>query len=473
MLHVKTNSIRQKLLNWLLILLLPLLLLATISAYYSANHFANLAYDRALFRVALALADEVEVSAGRMVVDLPDSALNLLEYDKDDYIYYQILDQNHEVLLGEDALPLPKVMPATGQHVYYDAKFNNKLLRIVVFNLPLDSIAANVGARAKGNATILIGETTAKRDKMAHDIIAIMLIPQILLIVLVTFLVNLGIKRGLVSLDKLKDLIARRLPTDTHPLVEQDAPQELQPLLHAMNDLLVKEKAGVDERRHFLANAAHQLKTPLAGLKIQAEAALRENDLDSVQHALQQISTGSDNLGRLANQLLSLARAEPESNLALAFSTLDLVALMTEVTADWVPKALEKVIDLGVNCTLRKFEISGNAVLLQELLNNLIDNSIRYNQAYAKVTVSLFIDCDEAVLAVYDDGVGIALHEQHKVFERFYRVLGTVANGCGLGLAIVREIAHQHQARVELGYADVQQLKGTVVKVIFKLNKSS
>ena len=110
---------------------------------------------------------------------------------------------------------------------------------------------------------------------MAHDIIALMLIPQILLIVLVTFLVNLGIKRGLISLDKLKDLIARRLPTDTHPLEEQDAPQELQPLLHAMNDLLVTEKAAVDERRHFLANAAHQLKTPLAGLKIQAEAALR------------------------------------------------------------------------------------------------------------------------------------------------------------------------------------------------------
>ncbi|MBC7698577.1 MAG: sensor histidine kinase N-terminal domain-containing protein [Bacteroidia bacterium] len=475
MLHIKTNSIRQKLLNWLLILLLPLLLLGTISAYYLANYFANLAYDRALFRVVLALADQVEVKAGNMVVDFPDSTLDLIEYDKDDYIYYQIQDPDHHVVIGEEKLTLPKVMPASGQHLYYDAKFNNQLLRLVAFSLPLAGTTSTAarGAGAKANAIILIGETRTKREKMAHDIIAIMLIPQILLIVLVTFLVNLGIKRGLISLDKLKDLIARRLPTDTHPLEEQDAPQELQPLLHAMNDLLVKEKAAVDERRHFLANAAHQLKTPLAGLKIQAEAALRENDLDSVQHALQQISTGSHNLGRLANQLLSLARAEPESNLALAFSPLDLVALMTEVTADWVPKALEKDIDLGVNCTLRKFEMSGNAVLLQELLNNLIDNSIRYNQAYAKVTVSLFIDGDEAVLAVYDDGVGIALHEQHKVFERFYRVLGTAANGCGLGLAIVREIAHQHQARVELGYADVQQLKGTVVKVIFKLNKSS
>ena len=470
MIHIKTNSIRQKLLNWLLMLLLPLLLLDTVSAYYLANHFANLAYDRALFRVVLALADQVEVKEGNMVVDFPDSTLDLIEYDKDDYIYYQIQDPEHHVVIGEEKLTLPKVIPSAGQHVYYDAQFNNQLLRLVAFSFPLVGANATAVNGSKANALILIGETTTKRDKMAHDIIAIMLIPQILLIVLVTFLVNLGIKRGLISLEKLKDLVVRRLPTDTHPLEEQDAPQELQPLLHAMNDLLVKEKAAVDERRHFLANAAHQLKTPLAGLKIQAEAALREKDLDSVQHALQQISAGSDNLGRLANQLLSLARAEPESNHALVFSPVDLVELMNEVTAEWVPKALEKSIDLGVNCALQKLEISGNNVLLQELLNNLIDNAIRYSPAYAKVTVSLELNDHDAVLSVQDNGLGIALDQQHKVFERFYRVLGTAASGCGLGLAIVREIAHQHQARVELGYADVVQLKGTLVKVIFKLN---
>lgn len=474
MIHIHTNSIRQKLLNWLLILLLPLLLLGTVSAYYLANYFANLAYDRALFRVALALADQVEVKAGKMIVDLPDSTLDLIEYDKDDYIYYQVQDTNHLVMIGEDKLTPPKVMPTAGQHVYYDAEFNNQLLRLVAFSLPI------AGVVPKGNATILIGETTSKRDIMAHDIIAIMLIPQILMIILVTFLVNLGIKRGLISLEKLKDLISRRLPTDTHPLAEQEAPQELQPLLHAMNDLLVKEKGAVDERRLFLANAAHQLKTPLAGLKIQAEAALRESDLDSVQHALQQISAGSDNLGRLANQLLSLARAEPGDNHTITLVPVDLVKLVNEVTADWVPKALENHIDLGVDCLLQRLEISGNEVLLQELLNNLIDNAIRYNavkfndinhhQTLNKVTVSLNLKGGEAVLAVQDDGMGIALNEQQKVFERFYRVLGNTANGCGLGLAIVKEIAHQHSGRVELSYANIQQSKGTVVTVSFKLN---
>ncbi|OIR04610.1 sensor protein QseC [mine drainage metagenome] len=463
MIHIKTNSIRQKLLNWLLILLLPLLLLSAGSAYYLANYFANLAYDRALFRTALALADQIEVTDGEMVVDLPDSTLNLIEYDRYDWIYYQIQDPNHHVVIGEEKLFLPQPMPKVGEHLYYNVKLDDKSLRVVAFNFPLADL------HAKGSAMILIGETTIKRNKMASDIIAIMLIPQVLLIVLVTLLVNVGIRRGLVSLEKLKNLIMRRLPTDTHPLEEHDAPLELQPLLHAMNDLLVKVKRAVDERQQFIANAAHQLKTPLAGLKIQAEAALREDDMDSVHHALQQISAGSDNLGRLTNQLLSLARAEPGGNHAQAFEPVDLVQLMTEVAVEWVPKALDKSIDLGVSCDLQQLYIRGNVTLLQELLNNLIDNAIRYNSVGSKVTISLTVTKDEAVLTVRDNGSGIALNEQQKVFERFYRVLGTSESGCGLGLAIVREIAHQHQARVELGYSDTQQSKGTAVSVIFKL----
>lgn len=463
MLKIKTNSIRQKLLNWLLTLLLPLLLLGTVSAYYLANHFANLAYDRALFRVALALADQVEVRAGQMVVDLPQSTLDLIEYDKDDWIYYQVLDPAGHVLIGDENLKRPQIMPASSKHVYYESSLNNKPLRMVAFNLPL------FGTSAEGNATILIGETTTKRDNMANEIIAIMLIPQIFLLLLVTLLVNIGIQRGLISLEKLKDLISRRLPNDTHPLEEKDAPQELQPLLHAMNDLLVKVKGAVDERHQFIANAAHQLKTPLAGLRIQAEAALREDDLANVQHALRQISQASNNLGRLAQQLLSLARAEPEANTMTTFEALDLVSLIHEVTTDWVPKALEKNIDLGVSCQLAHLEIRGNPLLLQELLNNLIDNAIRYNQAGSKVTVSLSSEHHVIILSIQDNGLGIALHEQEKVFERFYRVLGTAESGCGLGLAIVREVAYQHQARVALSFTDIKNARGTTVKVIFQL----
>ncbi len=440
------------------------MLLGATSAYFLANYFANLAYDRALFRTALALADEIEVKNGAIAIDLPESTINYLEYDtNDEYRYYQIQDQNHRIVLGDDGLTLPKVMPKAGEPAFYDAKFEDKTLRIAVLNLPVS------GLTEKGNATILIGETTTKRDKMADEIIAIMLIPQIVLILLVMFLVNVGIQRGLISLEKLRDMISKRLPTDTHPLAEHDAPQELQPLLHAMNELLVKEKAAVDERRHFLANAAHQLKTPLAGLKIQAEAALRESDIANIQHALKQISVGSDNLGRLANQLLSLARAEPEGSQTQPFERVDLIKLIHEVTSDWVPKALAKNIDLGVSCQLAQLNISGNVVLLQELLSNLIDNAIRYNQAGTKVTVSLAMENQAAVLSVQDNGTGIALNEQQKVFERFYRVLGNAESGCGLGLAIVREIAQQHHAQVELGYANTQKgtPSGTIVKVIF------
>jgi len=246
MIHIKSNSIRQKLLNWLLILLIPILLLGTISAYYLASYFANLAYDSGLFRSALALADEVEVKSGSMVVDLPDSALNLLEYDiDDDYRHYLILDPDHNVVLGEEQLPLPKLLPAEGKSTFYDSKLENKKLRMVALNFPLTDVGA------KGSAIVVIGESTAKRDKMAGEIVAIMLVPQIILIILMVVLVNIGIQRGLISLDKLRALILRRLPTDTRPLEELDAPEELQPLLHAMNELIVKEKSAVNERRHI------------------------------------------------------------------------------------------------------------------------------------------------------------------------------------------------------------------------------
>ncbi|MGB4812390.1 MAG: sensor histidine kinase N-terminal domain-containing protein [Methylophilaceae bacterium] len=462
MINIRANSIRQKLLNWLLILLIPSLLLAGLSAYYLANYFANIAYDSSLYRKAYALADEVEVKNGSVVADLSDSALNILEFDIDDYIYYQVQNTKKKVVLGDEVLPQPKIIPPVGQSNFYEATFEDEKLRMIALNYSLDEQGL------KDNIIILVGETTSKRNKMTEEIIAFMLIPQIILILLVLFLVNLGIQRGLVSLDKLKALIKSRAPLDTHPIEENDAPQELQPLLHAMNELLMKEKSAIDERRHFLANAAHQLKTPLAGLKIQAEAALRESDLSNIQHALKQISAGSDSLARLANQLLSLARAEPESSQALVFTSVNLVQLVHEVTAEWVPKSLEKNIDLGVNCTTSTLNIHGNATLLQELLNNLLDNAIRYNPPYTSVTVGLEIINHAAVLSVQDDGVGIAAFQQQKVFERFYRVLGNAESGCGLGLAIVREIALQHHAQVELTYTDVTHTKGTLVKVIFK-----
>ena len=461
--RTRTNSIRQKLLNWLLILVLPSLLLGSVSAYYTASYFSNLVYDRALFRVALAVAEQVDVKNGEVKIDLPESTLKLIEFDIDDWIYYQIQDANHHVIFGYINLSPPAVMPKANQAVYYETKFKQKALHMVAFNLPLTELGAN------GNVTILIGENTLKRDKMANEIVAIMLVPQILLILLIIFAINLGIKRGLISLENLKQLILKRQPGDINALEEQDAPEELQPLLHAMNELLAKEKIAIDKRRNFLANAAHQLKTPLAGLKVQAEAALREKDFSHVQHALKQISNGSENLARLANQLLSLARAEPESGMNQEFEQLDLVMLVHKVSMHWVPKALDKNIDLGVKCQLKNLIINGNPLLLQELLNNLIDNAIRYNQAGANVTVGLALHDGEAALSVKDDGVGIAINDQEKVFDRFYRVLGSHENGCGLGLAIVREIANQHQASVALTYSDIKHGRGTLVTIKFKL----
>src|SRR3989344_7894983 len=188
------RSLRRQLLVWLLTLLIPLLLLGTIASYYRANHFANLAYDRSLFRTALALADQIEVDHGQVKADLPQIARDLLEYDKDDWIYYCIRGSNGELVTGQPNLPLPAVLPKADSHLYYDAQLDGKALRVVAFALPL------TGTSAKGVALVLVAETRAKRTLMADEIIATMMLPQLLIVLLAGVLVHFGVGRGLVTL---------------------------------------------------------------------------------------------------------------------------------------------------------------------------------------------------------------------------------------------------------------------------------
>jgi two-component system, OmpR family, sensor histidine kinase TctE len=204
------------------------------------------------------------------------------------------------------------------------------------------------------------------------------------------------------------------------------------------------------KQQRFVSDAAHQLKTPLAGLKTQAELALREKDASKTTHALNQINLASSNLSHLLNQLLSLTKAEPEGAAMLDFRVIDLCLLAQNVCAEWVANALKKNIDLGFSCALKTAEVQGNEVLLRELINNLIDNAIRYTPKGGKITVGVKEEKLTLVFYVQDSGIGISSEDQTRIFERFYRVLGTQQDGCGLGLTIVQEIAERHDATVSV-----------------------
>ncbi|MDR2219043.1 MAG: sensor histidine kinase [Methylobacillus sp.] len=435
-------SLRRQLLRWLLGLLIPLVLLGGISAAFWANHFSNLAYDRALLRATLALTDQIFVIDGEVVVNLPEKALDLLDYDKDDVIYYRVTDPSGKTVTGQADLPWPDKMPLPHEHAYYDAEMGGMPVRVAAYALPL------AGTSAQGIALIQVAETTSKRNLLVNDIIAAVMLPQVLLVLLAGALVYFGVRRGLAPLADLQRAVNQRSYRDLGMLPLEQAPSEARPLLRAMNDLLRRLQEGIAHQQRFTADASHQLRTPLAGIRTHAEMALREQDAAQIRRELEWIQTGTVQLSHLVNQLLALSRVEPGSGSDITMQMLDLHELARDTTAEWVNAALEKRIDLGFESADETVRVNGNAMLLRELLANLLDNAVRYSPPGSKVTVMLGAADGHIQLAVEDNGSGIPEAERERVFERFHRLQDSTDSGSGLGLAIVREIALLHGAEI-------------------------
>ncbi len=445
------TSLRNQLFSWLLRLLLPLFFISAAVGYFLSNHYVNLAYDKSLYRNALALADQVSLEKLGVQINMPQVAKDLLEFDEDDDRYFRIRGPAGDLVATSTDLPLPRVYPKSDKSLYYNTTLEDEELRVVVYALPIS--ADSEPNTADDNVYVMVGETLKKRELMANEIILSMLFPQLLIILLVSALLFFGIKRGLQPLDKLKTDLSQRNINDLSPVDNTKAPTELRPLLNAFNDLLTRVGGAITKEQRFISDAAHQLKTPLAGLKTQAELALREKEPSKIAHALGQINQASGNLSHMVNQLLVLSKAEPDGATFLAFKPVDLCLLAQEVSASWVASALEKNIDLGFEGTSfstgkQAALIQGNDVLLRELMGNLIDNAIRYTPANGKITVGILHEGTDLVFYVQDNGIGISEKTQAHIFERFYRVLGTQQEGCGLGLTIVQEIADRHKATV-------------------------
>ena len=253
---------------------------------------------------------------------------------------------------------------------------------------------------------------------------------------------------------KLAKQIARRSPQDLSPMADTYAFTEVKTLTDTINQLLTRLTAAIAAQQRFIANAAHQLRTPLAGLKLQAEVAQRENNLDTMQASLRQIQNSTDRVSHMITQLLSLARSEPIEG-SQKLKRVDLNSLVRDVCMEWVPQSLRKQIDLSFEGSNQSIWIKGDAVLLRELLANLIDNAISYGRVGGNIIVSLSAN-QPPCLRVEDDGDGILVEEQDRIFERFYRIQGSSGDGCGLGLAIVKEIADLHKARIQIS----RRLKG-------------
>lgn len=451
-------TLRHQLLISLLAPIVLVMLISAVVTYYYAYNFATLAYDYSLFDSALDISRQTRSSEGALHVDLPSAALDMLESDTHDSIFYMINDAKGTFVAGHRGLPLPAEEVHAGKPLYYDGNYRGNPVRIAALR------ASAGGAPSDPQILILVGETLNKRRTLANEVLLGMLLPELLLIALIGALVWYGIERGLRPLATLQHEISSRSHRDLSPLPEQNAPGEVRALIHSMNELLERLSSALSSQQRFIADAAHQLRTPLAGIKTQAELALRQRTLDDVHHTLLQLNTATGQTTHLVNQLLSLARAEPGANRIQELQRIDLGELARDATTEWVPRALERKIDLGYDGAPHA-TIEGNGLLIREMLGNLLDNAIRYTQPGGRVTVRVSAQPDHTLLVVEDNGPGIPADERERVFERFHRVLGTGAEGCGLGLAIVREIAQSHNAGVRL--AAGTQGTGTLVCVDF------
>ncbi|MDE2604773.1 MAG: sensor histidine kinase N-terminal domain-containing protein [Burkholderiales bacterium] len=437
--------LQRKLLAWLLLPLLLLLVLDTAVAWWNVLRHANLAYDRALQEIAREIVLHVRPAAGGPRLELSDAAARVLLNDTEDRLWFRVQGQDGTLLGGDGGLPTaPPSAPSAGPR-FYDTTIHGEPVRMVAARLPA------AGDPAGTPVQVEVAETLHKRRRLAWEMLANVVVPQLLLIAVTAAVVWVGISRGLAPLRRLRQAVSDRSHLDLSPIPLDDVPGEVRPLVQEVNDLLGRLARTFDFQNRFVADAAHQLKTPVSGLKAQIELALRETQPERLRHSLDQLYISADRLSRLVRQLLSLARNEPGALHSLNLQPLDLHAFALEVSMEWVPHALRRGIDLGFEGPDTPLVIDADGDRLRELLNNLIDNAIRYSQAGGRVTVRTAPAAGgECLLAVSDDGPRIPPQERDRVFERFHRLLGTPEDGSGLGLAIVSEIATLHGARIQL-----------------------
>ncbi|OYY94329.1 MAG: hypothetical protein B7Y41_08400 [Hydrogenophilales bacterium 28-61-23] len=325
-----------------------------------------------------------------------------------------------------------------------------------------------VYALKEGGLTIQVATTSANRARRFASIAPWLLLPLTVLVVVLGLLIRAAVGRALLPLEQVRAEIGRRGVMSLHALDARGMPDEVAPLVAALNDLLVRLDQAMVAQRRFIADAAHELRSPLTAVKLQAQIASLANTDAEREAALAQLSGGVDRAAHLIDQLLHMARLEPAARQA-TFAPVALDTLIKQVVADFSTLAEARDIDLGVGACAA-LTLTGQNDSLRMMLGNLIDNALRYTPAGGRVDVELALIGDHAELSVSDTGPGIPEPERERVFERFHRLAGPDTPGSGLGLAIVRQVAVLHGGWVKL---DTAPAGGLTVRVILPLRATA
>lgn len=452
------RSLRRQLLLHLSAPLLAVLVFGAFGGMIIARHVGYQVHDQWLLDSAMTLKSQVRLVNGRASLELPQVAIDMFRWDRVDKIYWQASTARQGVLLANASIAPPALPQRLGKPLFFDAVIDGAPVRVVAVTVALASAPADT-------LRIMVAETMHKRDTLAGMIVSRSAPLQAAVLFLAGMFVWLAVSRNLQQLDRVAAQLAGYQTGSLTPIADSARmPAEIAPLVGAVNSLLAKLNAEQQSQKRFIANAAHQLRTPLATLQVQTERVARETDPGKQQQALGDVYGAVTRLHHVTHQLLTLMRSEELVQQHLQLASVDLAALARDEVERWADRALKKHIDLGYDGAEHGVMVTGASHLLRELVSNLLDNAIRYSGAGGTVTLS--IAANPVRLVVDDDGPGIAEHERALVLERFFRGSASEGtSGCGLGLPIALEIAARHGAQLRIAAGPAQ--RGTRIEVVF------
>ena len=453
------KSLYAQILLWLLVPLLVIVALDAIATYRSAQNTARLVQERQLLGSARTIAEQVSYEEGRLTVSVPPAALELFDAGYGDYVHYRVTTASGELITGRSDVPLPTQQIEPEHWVAFDAQVNGEATYAVAFAQPV------FAPGSPGPVLVVVAQTLRERSLLAQNLWLRGMRDQILLIALGTILIWAGVQRGIAPLRALRTKMQQRAPAALEPLTLDRVPAELKPMVEAMNDYIAQLGEQMQAHNRFIADASHQLRTPLAVMNMQVDVAVREVDGSSRAEALAAIKSSLRSNIRVVNQLLSYTEAEGLHARVRSSEPVDLAEVVRDVVVESVTQAQAKDIDLGVELLCDTVPVYVAAHALHVLVANLVDNAVRYTQAGGKVTVRLGLGIAGSVLEVIDNGPGIAPDQRERAFERFTRLHGKEIDGCGLGLAIVKEIADAGGANVMLDTP--AEGRGLIVRIAF------
>jgi two-component system sensor histidine kinase TctE len=435
-----TSSISRHLIFWLAVPLMLMALCGSLVHYFNSVAPGFISSDRRLKEAANSLMAHVLVKEGRVTLDGGAEGK------------YALRDAHGRLLAGDAQLPVVPMNPDVSQLLAM-AQVDQHSLRTLTTRFDT----------AAGVVFITVADTHPATDPAVRYGFMNTLLWDFVQLDVTLVLVWIGIQLGLRPVKRLRDEIAQRSPLDLRPIVESSVPREISPVVVTLNRLFMMLRTAAQSQQQFIANTAHQLRTPITGMQAQLDLLTAEPAAQPVRERLLTLQEGIRQLARAANQLLTLARADPAANIAIKNQAVDLGAMVSEVVAKFIDRAVQCEIDLGVD--VQPVSFIADPSLLDDLLSNLVDNALKYTPAGGSVTARAGMQSGRPYLSVEDSGPGIPEAERQRVRQRFYRLPNSPGHGSGLGLAIVDEIARLYGASVSIGAG--AQGHGTRVLVLF------